>query len=75
MAASLPDDFQARGLIADASEGWGEHLATGSRTCYVGFDPTADSLHVGSLLKYFRFSTLTEIADLECRSAARTGEA
>ena len=50
MAASLPDDFQARGLIADASEGWGEHLAAGSRTCYVGFDPTADSLHVGSLL-------------------------
>ena len=50
MAASLPDDFQARGLIADASEGWAEHLATGSRTCYVGFDPTADSLHVGSLL-------------------------
>jgi len=50
MAVSLPDDFQARGLIADASEGWGEHLATGSRTCYVGFDPTADSLHVGSLL-------------------------
>jgi tyrosyl-tRNA synthetase len=50
MAASLPDDFQARGLIADASEGWEQHLATGSRTCYVGFDPTADSLHVGSLL-------------------------
>jgi tyrosyl-tRNA synthetase len=46
----LPDDFQARGLIADASEGWEQHLATGSRTCYVGFDPTADSLHVGSLL-------------------------
>jgi tyrosyl-tRNA synthetase len=47
---ALSDDFQARGLIADASEGWSEHLATGSRTCYVGFDPTADSLHVGSLL-------------------------
>jgi tyrosyl-tRNA synthetase len=27
-----------------------EHLSTGSRTAYVGFDPTADSLHVGSLL-------------------------
>jgi tyrosyl-tRNA synthetase len=50
MTASLADDFRARGLIADASEGWREHLATGSRTCYVGFDPTADSLHVGSLL-------------------------
>ena len=50
MAASLPDDFQARGLIVDASEGWAQHLATASRACYVGFDPTADSLHVGSLL-------------------------
>jgi tyrosyl-tRNA synthetase len=50
MAASLRDDFQARGLIVDASEGWSDHLATGSRTLYVGFDPTADSLHVGSLL-------------------------
>jgi len=50
MATSLRDDFEARGLIAGASEGWNEHLATGSRTLYVGFDPTADSLHVGSLL-------------------------
>ena len=50
MATSLPDDFRARGLIADASQGWSEHLAAGSRTLYVGFDPTADSLHVGSLL-------------------------
>src|SRR6266850_5003103 len=50
MATSLSDDFRARGLIADASQGWTEHLATGTRTLYVGFDPTADSLHVGSLL-------------------------
>jgi len=50
MAATLSDDFRARGLIADASQGWTEHLASGSRTLYVGFDPTADSLHVGSLL-------------------------
>jgi tyrosyl-tRNA synthetase len=27
-----------------------EHLATGSRFAYVGFDPTADSLHVGHLM-------------------------
>lgn len=27
-----------------------EHLATGSRTVYCGFDPTADSLHIGSLV-------------------------
>src|SRR5687767_10369563 len=50
MTSSLLQDFEARGLIADASEGLTEHLATGARTLYVGFDPTADSLHVGSLL-------------------------
>jgi tyrosyl-tRNA synthetase len=50
MTSGLRGDLQARGLIADASEGVGEHLTTGSRTLYVGFDPTADSLHVGSLL-------------------------
>ena len=50
MDASVRDDFQARGLLVDASEGWSDHMATGSRTLYVGFDPTADSLHVGSLL-------------------------
>jgi tyrosyl-tRNA synthetase len=50
MPLSLLEDFGARGLIADASEGLGAHLTTGSRTLYVGFDPTADSLHVGSLL-------------------------
>src|SRR5262245_14672137 len=50
MGAWLLEDFEARGLIADVSEGLGGHLAGGSRTLYVGFDPTADSLHVGSLL-------------------------
>ena len=50
MVLSWSDDFRARALIADASQGWSEHLASGSRTLYVGFDPTADSLHVGSLL-------------------------
>ncbi|MFK7769989.1 MAG: tyrosine--tRNA ligase [Mariniblastus sp.] len=45
-------DLQWRGLIHqttadDVLPGW---LSSGSRTLYAGFDPTADSLHVGSLL-------------------------
>jgi tyrosyl-tRNA synthetase len=47
-------DLEARGLIAALanSEGLDAHLldASTARTVYVGFDPTADSLHVGSLL-------------------------
>ncbi|HXH82025.1 MAG TPA: tyrosine--tRNA ligase [Candidatus Tectomicrobia bacterium] len=45
-------DLQARELLAGATsvEDLDAHLADGERTMYVGFDPTADSLHVGSLL-------------------------
>ena len=45
-------DLKWRGLIHQTTDddvlpGW---LTAGSRTLYAGFDPTADSLHVGSLL-------------------------
>lgn len=45
-------ELQARGLIAQTTGGdaLAEHLNTGSRTLYCGFDPTADSLHIGSLV-------------------------
>ena len=45
-------DLQWRGLIhqTTADEFLPEWLAGTSRTVYAGFDPTADSLHVGSLL-------------------------
>ncbi len=37
-------------MLADATEGAAEHLGGERRTGYIGFDPTARSLHVGSLL-------------------------
>jgi tyrosyl-tRNA synthetase len=40
----------ARGLLQDATAGTAERLARGPLTAYVGLDPTADSLHVGSLV-------------------------
>lgn len=45
-------ELQARGLIAQTTGGdaLAEHLNSGSRTLYCGFDPTADSLHIGSLV-------------------------
>ncbi len=50
--ADLLVDFDRRELIADVTDAGqlAAHLAGGMRTMYVGFDPTADSLHVGSLL-------------------------
>ena len=52
---TMPDifaDLQWRGLIhqTTADDHLPQWLASGSRTVYAGFDPTADSLHVGSLL-------------------------
>src|SRR5918995_5024472 len=52
MPTPVLDDFEQRGLIADVTtrDELAAHLAEASRTVYVGFDPTADSLHVGSLV-------------------------
>lgn len=40
----------ARGLLQDVTSGLAERLEQGPLTAYVGFDPTADSLHVGNLI-------------------------
>ena len=52
MTAALIEDLKARGLISQttADAEFIEHLETGCRTLYCGFDPTADSLHIGSLV-------------------------
>lgn len=55
MAISSNDllkDLYARGLIAQttAEDELADHLNKMSRTLYCGFDPTADSLHIGSLV-------------------------
>ncbi|MBN2446492.1 MAG: tyrosine--tRNA ligase [Phycisphaerae bacterium] len=45
------EDMQQRGLVQQTSSPeLGEALRRGATTGYIGFDPTADSLHVGSLL-------------------------
>jgi tyrosyl-tRNA synthetase len=40
----------ARGLLQDATSGLDARLEKGPITGYAGFDPTSDSLHVGSLV-------------------------
>jgi tyrosyl-tRNA synthetase len=44
------EEFTWRGMVHDATEGLAEVLAGRQVTGYIGFDPTASSLHVGSLL-------------------------
>jgi tyrosyl-tRNA synthetase len=47
-----------RGLVYDATEGLPDLLAKSSVTAYAGFDPTASSLHVGSLLPVLALARL-----------------
>jgi tyrosyl-tRNA synthetase len=44
------DELAWRGLLSQHTEGAGEALSAGQVSGYCGFDPTADSLHVGSLV-------------------------
>lgn len=50
----MPKDFiqelQWRGMIHDVMPDTQEHLNEAMRSAYVGFDPTADSLHIGNLV-------------------------
>jgi tyrosyl-tRNA synthetase len=47
---SILEELSWRGMLYASTEGAGEHLDEAPRTVYIGFDPTAASLHVGSLL-------------------------
>ncbi len=52
MSNALIQELKARGLIAQmtAETELEEHLSSGVRVLYCGFDPTADSLHLGHLV-------------------------
>lgn len=44
-------ELRWRGLLHDSTPGAEEQLAKGPQRGYIGFDPTADSLHVGNLVQ------------------------
>jgi tyrosyl-tRNA synthetase len=46
----LLEEFRSRGMVFQASDGLESLLETERVTGYIGFDPSAPSLHVGSLL-------------------------
>jgi tyrosyl-tRNA synthetase len=65
----LLTDLEKRGLVAQMSSAdeLRAHLSGASRTFYCGFDPTADSLHIGSLvpllaLRRFQMAGHTPVA-------------
>ncbi|HKZ68136.1 MAG TPA: tyrosine--tRNA ligase [Chitinophagaceae bacterium] len=47
---NLIEELQWRGMIRDIMPGTEEQLNKEMTTAYIGFDPTAESLHIGSLV-------------------------
>ena len=48
---NLIDELKWRGLMHDVMPGTAEQLSREMTTGYIGFDPTADSLHIGHLVQ------------------------
>lgn len=44
------EELKWRGMLQDSTPGLEEQLQKEMTTAYIGFDPTADSLHIGSLV-------------------------
>ncbi|MBO6605653.1 tyrosine--tRNA ligase [Psychroserpens sp.] len=50
MIKNFVEELKWRGMIHDTMPGAEEHLMEAMRSAYIGFDPTADSLHIGNLV-------------------------
>ncbi|WJJ97374.1 tyrosine--tRNA ligase [Algibacter luteus] len=50
MIKNFVEELTWRGMIHTVMPGAEEHLKESMRSAYVGFDPTADSLHIGNLV-------------------------
>src|SRR5690606_25577381 len=57
----LLDVLTSRGMVHDATPGLAGRLAQGPITAYVGFDPTASSLHVGNLVPVMALAWLQRL--------------
>ena len=50
LTMGLIEELKWRGMLQDIMPGTAEQLEKEPTTAYIGFDPTADSLHIGSLV-------------------------
>ena len=50
MAKNLVEELRWRGMVHDIMPGTEEQLEKEMTSAYIGFDPTSDSLHIGSLV-------------------------
>jgi len=59
--SDLVAELSSRGMVHDQTPGLAARLAQGPVTGYVGFDPTADSLHVGNLVPVMALAWLQRL--------------
>ena len=59
--SDLLTELQSRGMVQDHTPGLAARLARGPVTAYVGFDPTANSLHVGNLVPVMALAWLQRL--------------
>jgi tyrosyl-tRNA synthetase len=59
-ATNVYDELQWRGLIYEATDGLADVFAKERVTAYIGFDPTASSLHIGNLLHLITLKRLQD---------------
>ena len=52
------EEMKWRGLVSELTPGLEEHLKSRTVSGYIGFDPTASSLHVGSLMQIMNLARL-----------------
>jgi tyrosyl-tRNA synthetase len=64
MSGGLIEELTWRGMLSEVTEGLHGALAAGPITGYIGFDPTADSLHAGSLLTVMGLARLQRFGHL-----------
>lgn len=67
MSLNFIEELRWRGMLHDMIPGLDEHLQKEMTTAYIGFDPTAPSLHIGNLaaimlLKHFQLTGHKPIA-------------
>ena len=55
------EELRWRGLLHDIMPETEEYLLKKSTVGYIGFDPTADSLHIGSLVQIIVQNTFKEL--------------
>jgi len=51
MRNSFLEELEWRGMLHQFTPGVDEHLNESTRTGYIGFDPTSDSMHIGNLVQ------------------------